>query len=193
MAMLIACWSPKGGSGTTVITAALSVLLARSPIGAGGVLALDAQDPGRRDLASVLGCEPDAEVITHLRTQLWPPPDGGAAPMATAGITVADTGLAGTDAQMALLDRAAHAFAVIRPCYLGVHRLVADPRRVDGLIVIEEPDRALTADDIEHATGRRVVARLRHDPAVARAVDAGLLATRLPRTLRPLRSVLSWT
>ena len=38
--------------------------------------------------------------------------------------------------------------------------------------------------DVEHALGAPVVARVSHDPAIARAVDAGLLRARLPRLLR---------
>jgi hypothetical protein len=79
---------------------------------------------------------------------------------------------------------------VIRPCYLGVRRLVASDGRVDGIVVVEEPDRALGVDDIEHVTGHPVVARVRWDASVARAVDAGLLPSRLPRALRALQGAL---
>ena len=54
------------------------------------------------------------------------------------------------------------------------------------LVVIEEPGRALRADDVAAAVGVPVWRRLTADPAVARSVDAGLLAVRLPRSLRGL-------
>jgi hypothetical protein len=54
------------------------------------------------------------------------------------------------------------------------------------IVLIEEPGRALSRRDIEAAIGAIAVV-LPYDPAVARAVDAGLLASRMPRSLRPLR------
>ena len=47
-------------------------------------------------------------------------------------------------------------------------------------MLVAEPGRALRVPDIERAIGVPVVATISHDPAVARAVDAGLLAARLP-------------
>jgi hypothetical protein len=57
------------------------------------------------------------------------------------------------------------------------------------VVLINEPGRALGRKDIESVLGIPVVADVLIDPNVARAVDAGLLAGRLPRTLaRSLRS-----
>ena len=55
--MLLACWSVKGGSGTTVVAAALALLLAqRSP--AGALLAdLAGQEGLGGDGAAVLGLD----------------------------------------------------------------------------------------------------------------------------------------
>lgn len=51
-----------------------------------------------------------------------------------------------------------------------------------------EPGRALDRTDVETVVGAPVQAEVPLDPAVARAVDAGLLASRLPRGLeRALR------
>jgi hypothetical protein len=55
--------------------------------------------------------------------------------------------------------------------------------RPTGIVLVDEPGRALTSTDVEHALGVPVVADVRLDPAVARAVDAGLLIARLPRSL----------
>ena len=49
--MLIACWSPKGGSGTTVIACGLAAVLARSAGSSGGALLADLAG----DAAAVLG------------------------------------------------------------------------------------------------------------------------------------------
>ena len=74
---------------------------------------------------------------------------------------------------------------MIRPCYLAVRRAVAVTPRPTGLIVLSEPGRALRRADIESALGLPVAAELTIDPAVARAVDAGLLTTRLPAGVPP--------
>ena len=51
------------------------------------------------------------------------------------------------------------------------------------VVLLREPQRALTAVDVELAVGAPVVATIDVDPAVARAVDAGLLVGRPPRGL----------
>ena len=63
-------------------------------------------------------------------------------------------------------------------------------RRPDGVVLVEEPGRSLTAADVARAVGAPVVARIDVDPAIARAVDAGLLAARLPAAMvKSLQSV----
>jgi MinD-like ATPase involved in chromosome partitioning or flagellar assembly len=78
---------------------------------------------------------------------------------------------------------------VTRGCYLALRRCTDLPLRPSGVVLVAEPGRALDAEDVEAVVGVPVVARVVWDPAVARAVDAGLLAARLPRRLeRALRS-----
>ncbi len=50
-------------------------------------------------------------------------------------------------------------------------------------MLVDEPGRSLTAADVARAIGAPVVAEVAVDPAIARAVDAGLLAARLPRAM----------
>ncbi len=77
-----------------------------------------------------------------------------------------------------------------RPCYLSLRRAVRSAARPTGVILVDEPGRGLGPRDIEHAIGAPVEAVVSIDPSVARAVDAGLLATRLPRVMtRALRAV----
>jgi MinD-like ATPase involved in chromosome partitioning or flagellar assembly len=71
---------------------------------------------------------------------------------------------------------------VTRPCYLAL-RHATGQRRPDHVVVITEPGRALDTGDIEAVTGTPVTAVVGHDPHIARAVDAGTLTTRLPRSL----------
>jgi hypothetical protein len=72
---------------------------------------------------------------------------------------------------------------VTRPCYLALRRALAAPIRPSEVVLLTEPGRSLTRRDVEDALGAPVVAEVAVDPQVARAVDAGLLATRLPRGL----------
>jgi hypothetical protein len=51
------------------------------------------------------------------------------------------------------------------------------------VVLLTEPGRSLSRHDVEDCIGAPVVAEVAVDPAVARAVDAGLLASRLPRGL----------
>ena len=71
-----------------------------------------------------------------------------------------------------------------RPCFLALRRMDTVPCRPGGVVLIEEPGRALDRRDVAEVAGAPVVARMGADPAVARAVDAGLLASRLPRSLQ---------
>ncbi len=83
----------------------------------------------------------------------------------------------------ALVAAAQQRFLVTRACYLALRRAAASPLVPTGIIVVHEPGRALRAQDVAYATQAPVSAEINLDPAVARAVDAGLLAARLPRTL----------
>jgi len=77
---------------------------------------------------------------------------------------------------------------VTRPCFLAVRRALALPLRPSGVVLLTEEGRALGGRDIEDILGVPVVAEIASDPAVARAVDAGMLGSRIPRSLeRALR------
>ncbi len=89
-----------------------------------------------------------------------------------------------------LASRAGRSLLVSRPCYLSLRRAVRSPTRPTGVILVDEPGHGLRARDVEHALGVPVEATVSFDPAVTRAVDAGLLASRLPRMMtRALRRV----
>ena len=60
-----------------------------------------------------------------------------------------------------------------------------------GVVVISEPGRSLTATEIEAVLGRPIVATVPYDVAISRAVDSGLLTSRVPRLLaRALRHLV---
>ena len=219
--MLVACWSPKGGCGTTVVTAALGVLLAgASPSGAlvadlcGDVpTVLGAADDDAPGLAQWLCAGPDvgADALARLERPMAPglallpwrgPHDEPPVPARADALAealaadprpvVADCGVVtgGPPSPAATLAAGAGlSLLVLRPCYLALRRAIAAPFRPSGVVLVNEPGRVLGRSDVEDLLGVPVRAEIDVDPAVARAVDAGLLAGRLPKILeRALRA-----
>ena len=221
--MLIACWSPKGGSGTTVIACGLAAVLARSRPPAGALLVdlsgdaaavLGVAEPAGPGLAEWLAA--GADVGPHALPRLevaagaglgllaWKPAGPGLSPApgraetlldalaADARPVVADCGSGTAGAGLVLAAGAQESLLVLRPCYLGLRRALAAPVRPSGVVLVAEMGRSLGRRDVEEVLGVPVVAEVAVDDGVARAVDAGLLARRVPRALeRALRPVLA--
>ena len=217
--MVTVCWSVKGGSGTTVVAAALAVVQSRR---AGSALLVDVAG----DALAALGCEGNesgagvrswlcadptvgTDALAALEVRVGPElsvlASGFGAPLPplrerwellAAHLTterrpvVVDLGssmFGETSGRSALLAVARVSLLVIRPCYLALRRAVQAPRPT-GIVLIREEGRALSVADVEAALGVSVVAEVAFHPAIARAVDAGLLNSRLPRSLeRSLR------
>jgi len=215
--VLTCCWSVKGGSGTTVVAASLGLLAASAPGGAllvdlaGDIPAAlglpQPSGPGVRDwLTADAGVEADA--IEHLSEPASPGlrvvpagADEADRPPARARVELLARTLAEQDAEAVvdlgvatpswqpLLARADTSLLVIRPCYLALRRATTLTSRPTGIVLVREPGRALGRREVEDVTGVRVLAEVDVEPSIARAVDAGLLASRLPRGLsRPLRA-----
>jgi hypothetical protein len=107
--------------------------------------------------------------------------------------TLVDAGTAQEPAARALLEVADVTLVVVRGCYLTLRRAVRHPAlgRAAGIVVVEEPGRAIGAREIADVLGRPVVARVPARDAIARAVDAGVLAHRLPDVIaRPAAAAL---
>jgi hypothetical protein len=222
--MLIACWSAKGGTGTTVVSAGLAAVLSRSsPAGAllvdlaGDLPAVVALDQGSSGpgLAEWLVAGPDvpADGLGSLEIPVRPGlslltrgegqlDHGERAEVLVALLSadprpvVVDCGLVpvhgrgpGGEAALAAVASASASLLVLRPCYLALRRASLAPIRASGVVLVTEPDRAIGAAEVEAVLGVPVRARVALDGAVARAVDAGTLLHRLPRTLaRGLRA-----
>ena len=75
---------------------------------------------------------------------------------------------------------------VTRACYLALRRASGGPAPT-GTVLVQEPARALGPGDVAEVVDAPVVAVVPVDPTIARVVDAGLLACRLPRPLRRLQ------
>jgi len=101
---------------------------------------------------------------------------------------VCDCGTLRDDAEVSVAAGATLSLCVVRPCYVALRRALRAPVRPSGVVLVTEPGRSLGRRDVENVLGAPVRAEIELDPLVARAVDAGLLATRLPRGLhRALR------
>ncbi len=206
--MLIVCYGAKGGCGTSVIAASLALASPGATLidldgDAADVLGLDAV--ATQGIAEWTRSDIGADALSNLThpvgdVSLLPRGHGLIADdparwslLATwltgngPGVVDAGTG----DPPVTLAQSASELLLVTRPCYLALVRASRIATRPTGVVVIDEPGRALTLGDIEKAVGAPVVARILLDPAVARAVDAGLLAHAVPRRLaRHLRQVV---
>lgn len=87
------------------------------------------------------------------------------------------------EARRTLAAAADLSLMVTRPCYLSLRRAAEADLSPSGLVVVREPGRALDRHDVEDLIRAPVVLELDVDIAIARAVDAGLLHARLPRSV----------
>lgn len=209
--MFFACWSAKGGSGATVVACALALALARRPdadvllvdlagdvpavlglaaSGEAGVIDwLSAPASDRPSLSSF-----ERPVLGGLR--LLPlggdqrPASLGEAPLLAALASearpvVVDCGSAPVTSALGqeIAACAGQSLLVVRNCYLSLRHAVQAPIRPSGLVVVSEPGRPIAAGQVAEILGVPLVAVVPYEPAVARLVDAGLLANRLPLSL----------
>jgi hypothetical protein len=204
-AVFVCCWSAKGGVGTTVVAAALALVASsRDP-----VVLVDLAG----DLPAVLGVgEPDGPGVAEWsRRGCFDPvsplcvPVTGALRLLPRGrgpidavvperlprvaTVVVDAGVIddGDTAAASFVASAGRSLLVTRACYVALRRATRLRIRPDGVVLVSEPGRALTARDVAGVIGAPVVAEIPVDAHVSRAVDAGLLAARCPAELaRPL-------
>lgn len=202
--MLTICWAAKGGSGTTVFTVAKALtsptpaLLVDLAGDAMAVLGLpDPEGPGLHDWlrsdapADRLG-RLEHSATAHLAVVPAGRHDGtapgrrwfelGAHLRAEPRRVIVDAGC-GRPPE-ALLAAADENLLVTRACYLALRRVAALDITPTGVVLVEEPGRSIRAADIEASVGAPIVSTALLDPAIARAVDAGLLVSRLPGAWR---------
>ena len=188
------CASPKGGQGCTTIAAALAVLAARS---SQPTLLLDT----RGDAAAILGVSDPApastvadaianavepcdrlRVVSVTGDQIDADAISAISELVAAGHRViVDTGN-DHDVLHRFDPLSPHRLLVTRPCYLALRRAIGVPFVPDHVVLISEHQRCLTERDVSLALALPVTS-VPYDPAIARAIDAGLLAARLPRCL----------
>ncbi len=207
-----ALYAAKGGVGTSVTAAALSVLLAEQ----GPTVLIDL----RGDQSHIFGSDPSAGSLSDWLRSDMPHPDSLARLERTVASNLAllsveargclprpdrmralaqvissesrhvvvDLGRLG-QAGVPIAQAVDRSYLVTRPCYLALRAAMVGPRP-DGVILVSERGRPLRRPDVEAALGVPVAVELWTDPRVARSVDAGLLGSRLPKTLRPLEVLL---
>ena len=206
------CWSVKGGSGTTVVAAALALIFARSrptllvDLGDDAPAVLGAPEPTGPGVADWLASPTSSvdllarlivPVVDNLELlprglQEWRSatrwPDLANALVGTGATVVIDVGVGPPPAALEAISD--HSLLVTRSCYPSLRRAAKLTDPPTGVVLVLEPGRALGARDVEHAVGAPVIAVVHYDPAVARAVDSGLMSSRLPRSLsHALRAV----
>jgi hypothetical protein len=98
------------------------------------------------------------------------------------GPVIADCGRLETATTAAFVEAADRSLLVLRPCYLALRRAMQAPRPT-AVILITEPERSLCRRDVEDMLGVPIAVEIAWDSAIARAVDSGLLSSRLPRRL----------
>ena len=200
---VIVCWAAKGGSGTTVTACAMALGAPRGvqttlvDLGGDCATALGLDEPtgpgvtdwmasptaGPAELARLAVAVRDGVRLIHrgcaeVAGNQW---SRLASTLAEWPDVVVDAGSGAPPIQ--LHEIADLSLLVIRPCYIAIQRARRIGVQPSGIAVIQEPGRSLSTDDVERAVGAPVVVETRLDPAVARAVDSGLLVARLPRSL----------
>ncbi len=219
--MLLACWSPKGGTGTSTFVAATAIVAARERRAvrladfAGdlpALLGVTASGAGVNDWLAA-GAEAPAAALARLaipvadRLTLLPAGradvDAGdeAAGHALASvlrddatITIADLGRGDGPARTAVATSADLTLAVVRSCYLSLTRLAAHPHldAVDGIVLLAEKQRPFGRREFELVAGRPVVVSIPVRRALARVSDMGLLTSPFAsERLEPWRGLLS--
>lgn len=163
--------SVKGGTGVTTTAVALAGVLHKQ----GHTVTVESHDPF--DLGAIAGESTPSGTLELEGTS-------------ETRYTVIDSGIEPTDTRQPAVGTE---ILVIRACYVALSRasrLYENlTERFDGVILLVEDGRALNANDVRGILGLPVVAELPVDPAIARAVDAGLLLRRPPVSAASLERV----
>ncbi len=206
--MITLCWGAKGGSGVTTVAAALALSRRRPTVlvdlDGDAALAIGLGDDGGPTLDDWFESDAAPERVMrlarHVRDDVQLVPsrrridrthrrwaDLARATAAIGPDVVVDAGSGPPPTTLQAI--ADVSLLVTRPCYLALTRAQRSSIRPHGVVLVDEPWRALRPDDISAALGVPVVAVVSYDPKIARAVDSGLAVSRLPATcLRQLRN-----
>lgn len=208
---MITLWSVKGGSGTSVTTALLAIASAQLELTTvldadGDIPAIFGKSSGSAGLGDwwqagnavgvdalfrlAITISPTLSVIPSGTRPTKPSIDrdfdlGDSGTVLVDGGTIRDADGIGAS----FVKRSQTSLLVMRPCYLAARRAVESSLRVDGIVLVEEPGRALRASDFSDVIGAPVVATLPWDLSVARTVDSGRFGNRVPRAAKPVEAL----
>ena len=207
--MVVAVWSAKGGAGATSVTALLALALVEradevlvvdfcGDLPAVFGVEVDDAAPGLSDWCAL--DRPDSDALGRIEVPVRSglqivcrgtgalPHDPGHLMQVLEGSRrtvlidcgqVADHHPFGHRAMVS----ATESLLVTRECFLNLRAVQRLAHVPSGVVVIKEPRRSLGRADVESAAQAPVVAEVAFDPDIARAIDAGLVAARLPRSL----------
>lgn len=82
----------------------------------------------------------------------------------------------------ALTAVASRVITIVKPCYLSLRRATQLPTP-SSVFVVKEEGRALTVKDVGHVLNAPIEAEIPYEPSISRAVDAGLLPSRVEQLL----------
>jgi hypothetical protein len=172
---VVTLYAAKGGQGCTTTAVALAVLVARRvPV------TLVAHDPAA--VLAVAGRRVEADT-TPVAVAPGVVLTGDPPASAAGSLVVCDAGLAPPDPSTAGDASRGPAYLITRPCFLALRAAAAHPVRPAGVVLVDEPGRAIGLADVETVLGVPVVATVPVTPEIARVIDAGLLVHRLPAPL----------
>ena len=215
---MLVLWSVKGGSGTTVVASLLAAALAhrgsrhvRLVDLAGDIPAtLGLTEPDNDGVAGWLDT-PDADLAALCTREIDAVPGISVVPrgprslttasdsrmqelLATLNLpqvdTIVDAG-SGAGVVHAAVHAAPRSILVVRPCYLALRAAARLQKRIDGVVVVSESGRSLGPRDIESVVHAPVLAEVPVVPQIARLVDAGLIASRVPHDSRALLDLVA--
>ncbi len=208
--MLVVCWSPKGGSGTSVVVTGLALSArARHPSRPTYIVDLDG------DVPAIAGCgdpvtglsewitQPSLfsldDVLLEISPNLFVIPRGHSPlPEVTSSAwsrLALELGPRSENGAAIVVDCGRDPIAhelrtavsrhilITRPCYLSLRRSRLFENSFDSVIVIEESHRVLTSADVQSVLGVPIAARIPLTSDIARRVDAGVIISRPPRQL----------
>ena len=217
--MLTTFWSLKGGQGVSTTAALAALRAAEDPERKVVLIDVAGDQPaifGAADIGTGLGewmrSDLGAQSLTRTQIELAPnlmlvpagQPEasdrragdliewlrqGDADVFVDAGV-LHPSGDKACDLRARLAAEADRSVLVTKACYLALRKITGCPVRPSAVVLVAEAGRSLTRGDCERAIGAPVVATVPVYPDVARAVDAGMLRTKVPqdatRALAPL-------
>lgn len=199
----VALWSPKGGSGTSVTAAALAVglssvrhvTLVDCAGDQSGILGFptDIGNGEIRDVTPGLNlATPASATCLELDDTTIVYDLGNALTPFAKDVLRSDPSVIYRDGAK-MPPRPDVVLCVIRGDYLALRRALRHPalEPTTSVVLVQEPHRALGSEEVTAVLDKPVAVKIPVEPAIARSVDAGVLAIRQPSSLRrPVRELI---